>query len=97
MSLCRPSSKISNPVKVIRNSRKKRASTIRVNTVNARHLTLEFVNDAYQSAPTKDVTANSYENKDTATTAAMSAVIKNESFVGVENILTVIAEDITKL
>jgi len=94
VSLCRPSSQLSNPVKVIRNSRKKRASTIRVNTVNVRHLTLEFADGAYQSAPTKDVTANSCENKDTATTAAMSAVIKNKSF---ENILTITAENNTKL
>jgi len=94
VSLCRPSSKISDPIKVIRNSGMKRGSTRIVNTINVRHLTLEFVDDAYQSAPTKDVTANSCKNEDTA---VMSAVIKNESFIDVENILTITAEDITKL
>ena len=97
MSLCRPSSQLSNPVKVIRNSHNNTVSTIRVNTVNVKHLTLQFVDGAYQSAPTKDVTANSCENEDTATTAAVSTVIKNESFIDVENILTVTAENNTKL
>jgi len=94
--LCRSRSEISNPAKVIRNSRKKRAPTIRVNTVNVRHLTLEFVDGTYQSVPRKDMTENSCENDDVANANAVSAIIKNESF-GTEDNLTITTENSTKL
>ena len=93
----RQTSKISSPTDIIRNySRKKRASTYRVNAVNARHLTLEFVDGTYQTVARKDSNENNHEDENVAATAATeSTIVKNKSS-GVEENLTVTTENDTK-